>query len=142
VLQWDQGIQLLPNQINKVLERQQNQGNYDSNDDISQQLAKWSIKDDENILRGPKIRIAACETVGGKTLHAIAYRDIFDKKKGQKKIVSLLQDSPAWRMLFAIGQQLQNLPPSQSLENYLDHLIQKTTNTWRCSSGQETRLAM
>jgi len=84
VLQWDQGIQLLPNQINKVLERQQNQGNYDSNDDISQQLAKWSIKDDENILRGPKIRIAACETVGGKTLHAIAYRDIFDKKKGQK----------------------------------------------------------
>jgi len=61
-----------------------NKGNYNSNDDISQKLAKWLIKDDENILRGPKIRIAACETVGGENLHAIAYRDIFDKKKSQK----------------------------------------------------------
>jgi hypothetical protein len=42
------------------------------------------IKDDESILRGPEIKIAACETVGEKTLHAIAYCDIFDKKKGQK----------------------------------------------------------
>jgi hypothetical protein len=42
------------------------------------------IKDDDNILRGPEMRIAACETVGEKTLHAIAYHDIFDKKKGQK----------------------------------------------------------
>jgi len=115
-----------------------NKGNYNSNDDISQKLAKWLIKDDENIHRGPEIRIAACKTVREKTLHAIACRDIFDKKKGQKNYVSLLQDSPAWRMLFAIGQQLQNLPPSQSFENYLDHLIQKMTNTWRCSSWQET----
>jgi len=40
-------------ELNKVLEREQNQGNYDSSDDISRQLAKRSIKDDENILRGP-----------------------------------------------------------------------------------------
>ncbi len=70
-------------ELNKILEHWQNQGNSDSNDDVSWQLAKWSIKDDENILRGPEIRIADCETVGEKTLHAIAYRDIFGKKKGQ-----------------------------------------------------------
>jgi hypothetical protein len=41
------------------------------------------IKDDKSILRGPEIKNASCEPVGEKTLHAIAYRDIFDKKKGQ-----------------------------------------------------------
>ena len=73
-------------ELNKVLELRQNQGNSDSNNDISQQVAKWLIKDDENILREPEIRIVACETVGEKSLHAIAYCDIFDKKKGQKKL--------------------------------------------------------
>jgi hypothetical protein len=43
------------------------------------------MKDDENVLRGPEIRIAACDNVREKTLHAIAYYDIFDKKKSQKK---------------------------------------------------------
>jgi hypothetical protein len=42
------------------------------------------IKDDESILRGPEIKIASCDTVGEKTLHAIVYLDIIDKKKGQK----------------------------------------------------------
>jgi hypothetical protein len=73
-------------ELNKILEHHQNQGNSDSNDDISQQLARWSMKDDENILRGPEIRIAACGNVGEKTLHVIAYHDIFDKKKGQKNL--------------------------------------------------------
>jgi hypothetical protein len=71
-------------EVNKVMECRQNQGKCDSNNNISQQLVNWLIKDDESILRGPEIKIASCNTVGEKTLHAIAYRDIFDKKKGQK----------------------------------------------------------
>jgi hypothetical protein len=38
------------------------------------------MKDKDNVLRGPEIRVAVCETVGEKTLHAISYHNIFDKK--------------------------------------------------------------
>jgi hypothetical protein len=49
--------------------------------EIIEQLSSWTVYDKENILRGPEIKVATkvCTQV-----QAIAYRDIFDKKKAQK----------------------------------------------------------
>jgi len=92
-------------ELNKVLEHHQNQGNC-----APMMTAKnWSMKDDENVLRGPEIRIAPCDNVGEKTLHE------------PKKCISLQLDSPAWTVLYVIGQQLQNLQPSLSFHHYSDH---------------------
>ena len=85
------------------------------------------MKDNDNVLRGPEIRIPVSESVGEKTLHAIAYHDIFDKK-AKKFYVSLQLDSQAWAVLCVIGQQLPP-PLSQCLHHYLDHAKERTRFT-------------
>jgi hypothetical protein len=52
--------------------------------DITKELSKWTKLDDENILRGPEIKVAMTTAEGDTTSHAIAYQDTFDKKKAQK----------------------------------------------------------
>jgi hypothetical protein len=87
------------------------------------------IKDDESILRGPEIKIASCNTVGEKTLHAIAYHDILDKKKGQKILRFFAAGFASMEDALCHWQQLQNVTPIPFLDNYLDHVTQKMKNT-------------
>jgi hypothetical protein len=44
----------------------------------------WTVYDEENVLRGPEIKVATKVCEGGTQVQAIAYHDIFDKKKAQK----------------------------------------------------------
>jgi hypothetical protein len=47
-------------------------------------LKNWTKIDDNNILRGPEIKVAMTTAEGETTIHKIADWDIFDKKKAQK----------------------------------------------------------
>ena len=50
------------------------------------------------------------------------------RRRVKKFYVSLRQDLLAWLMLFAIGQQLQNVVSLPFLDNYLEHVTQKMKN--------------
>jgi hypothetical protein len=58
------------------------------------------------------------------------------RRRVKKFYVSLPQDLPAWWMLFAIGQQLQNVAPIPFLDNYLDHVTQKMEITRDSADGK------
>jgi hypothetical protein len=47
---------------------------------------QWTIEDSPNALLGPEVQVAVDETIsGGNKPYAVAYRDIFDKKKSPIK---------------------------------------------------------
>jgi hypothetical protein len=47
-------------------------------------LSSWTVYDEENILGGPEIKVATKVCEDGTQVQAMAYHDIFNKKKAQK----------------------------------------------------------